>query len=64
MPALRAVRNGRDHCLLYTSRQKEDVEKIKDVAVQKYGTITTLANCAGVLVHKHFLDHNLSLIHI
>ena len=27
-------------------RQKEDVEKIKDVAVQKYGTITTLANCA------------------
>ena len=24
-------------------RQKEDVEKIKDVAVQKYGTITTLA---------------------
>lgn len=39
-------------------RQKEDVEKIKDVAVQKYGTITTLANCAGVLVHKHFLDHN------
>ncbi len=26
--------------------------------MQKYGTITTLANCAGVLVHKHFLDHN------
>lgn len=39
-------------------RKKEDVEKIKDLAVKKYGTITTLANCAGVLVHKHFLDHN------
>lgn len=39
-------------------RIKEDVEKIKDLAVEKYGTITTLANCAGVLVHKHFLDHN------
>jgi NAD(P)-dependent dehydrogenase (short-subunit alcohol dehydrogenase family) len=39
-------------------RKKEDVEKIKKVAEDKYGTITTLANCAGVLVHKHFLDHN------
>lgn len=39
-------------------RKKEDVEKIKAVAVEKYGTITTLANCAGVLVHKHFLEHN------
>ena len=39
-------------------RKKEDVEKIKEVALEKFGTVTTLANCAGVLVHKHFLDHN------
>ncbi len=39
-------------------RVKADVEKIKEVAVAKYGTITTLANCAGVLVHKPFLEHN------
>ncbi|MCC8081356.1 MAG: SDR family NAD(P)-dependent oxidoreductase [Lachnospiraceae bacterium] len=39
-------------------RQKEDVERIRELAVEKYGTITTLANCAGVLIHKHFLDHN------
>ncbi len=38
-------------------RQKQDVEKIKDMAVSKYGTITTLVNCAGVLVHKTFLEH-------
>lgn len=39
-------------------RKKEDVEKIKAAAVEKYGTITTLANCAGVLVHKPFLEHD------
>lgn len=38
-------------------RIKADVDKLYDVAMEKYGTITTLANCAGVLVHAPFLDH-------
>ena len=36
-------------------RKKEDVLKIKEAALEKFGTVTTLANCAGVLVHKPFL---------
>lgn len=39
-------------------RIKDDIEKIKSAALEKYGTVTTLINSAGVLVHKHFLDHN------
>ena len=39
-------------------RVKADVDKLYNVVMEKYGTLTTLANCAGVLVHKHFLDHN------
>lgn len=39
-------------------RKKEDVLKIKEAALEKFGTVTTLANCAGVLVHKPFLEHN------
>lgn len=39
-------------------RVREEVDKIKEIVVEKYGTITTLANCAGVLVHKPFLEHN------
>ena len=53
------AQGGEDH--LRTGQpadRKRTWKKYKDVAVQKYGTITTLANCAGVLVHKHFLDHN------
>ncbi len=38
-------------------RQKEDVENLKQVTLDTYGTVTTLANCAGILVHKPFLDH-------
>lgn len=38
-------------------RKKEDVDKLYDVVMEKYGTLTTLANCAGVLVHAPFLDH-------
>lgn len=38
-------------------RVKEDVDKLYNVVMEKYGTLTTLANCAGVLVHAHFLDH-------
>jgi NAD(P)-dependent dehydrogenase (short-subunit alcohol dehydrogenase family) len=39
-------------------RVKADVDKIYDVAMAKYGTITTLANCAGILVHGPFLEQN------
>ena len=38
-------------------RVKADVDKLYDVVMEKYGTLTTLANCAGVLVHATFLDH-------
>lgn len=38
-------------------RKKEDVDKLYDVVMEKYGTLTTLANCAGVLVHAPFLEH-------
>jgi len=39
-------------------RVKADIDKIYDVCMEKYGTMTTLANCAGVLVHKPFLEQN------
>ncbi len=51
-------RGGEAYFVQANLRVKDDIEKIKDVAVEKFGTITTLANCAGVLVHKTFLDHN------
>lgn len=38
-------------------RKKEDVNKLYDAVMEKYGTLTTLANCAGVLVHAPFLEH-------
>jgi len=38
-------------------RKKEDVEKLKKVTLDTFGTITTLVNCAGVLVHAPFLEH-------
>lgn len=37
-------------------RHKEAVDKVYDVVMEKYGTLTTLANCAGVLVHAPFLE--------
>lgn len=39
-------------------RKKEDVDKVYQAVMDRYGTLTTLVNCAGVLVHKTFLDHN------
>lgn len=38
-------------------RKKEDIDKLYDVTMKTYGGLTTLANCAGVLVHAPFLDH-------
>lgn len=39
-------------------REKSEVDKIYNAVMEKYGTLTTLVNCAGVLVHKPFLDQN------
>ena len=53
------VANGGDAIFVQANlRNKADIDKVYDAAMEKYGTITTLVNCAGVLVHKHFLDHN------
>ena len=38
-------------------RKKEDVENLKKVALDTYGTVTTLVNSAGILVHRPFLEH-------
>ncbi|CEO88508.1 SDR family NAD(P)-dependent oxidoreductase [Syntrophaceticus schinkii] len=38
-------------------RKKEDVENLKQVTLDTYGTITTLVNSAGVLVHAPFMEH-------
>jgi len=38
-------------------RKKEDVQNLKRVTLDTYGNITTLVNCAGVLVHGPFLEH-------
>ena len=38
-------------------RKKEDIQRAVKTAVDTYGTLTTLVNAAGVLVHAHFLDH-------
>ena len=37
---------------------KEGIKHLHEEAIKQYGKITTLVNCAGILVHKHFLDHN------
>ena len=39
-------------------RKKEDIDKLYDVTMKTYGGVTTIANCAGVLVHKPFLEHD------
>ncbi|NTW72227.1 MAG: SDR family oxidoreductase [Eubacteriaceae bacterium] len=40
-------------------RNPEDITKVKDAAMDKYGRIDILFNAAGVLVHKPFLDQNM-----
>lgn len=39
------------------TRQKEDVNNYIDKAKETYGKLDILVNCAGVLVHKPFLEH-------
>ena len=38
-------------------RKKEDVKTLFAKTMETYGGVTTLFNCAGVLVHAPFLDH-------
>ncbi len=53
------VKNGGDAIYVKADlRNKESVDKVYDAAMEKYGKVTTLVNCAGVLVHKPFLEHN------
>ncbi|WP_159435367.1 SDR family NAD(P)-dependent oxidoreductase [Sporobacter termitidis] len=39
-------------------RQKSDIDRLLRAALDTYGGVTTLFNCAGVLVHKPFLEHD------
>ncbi len=39
-------------------RVKEDIDHLYDVVMEKYGTITTLVNCAGILFHGTFEEHD------
>lgn len=46
-------------------RKKEDVVRLHDFAVEKMGRVDVLFNCAGVLVHKPYLeqtDDDLALV--
>ena len=38
-------------------RNRGDIANLHRKALEKYGDVTTLVNCAGILVHAHFLDH-------
>ncbi len=39
-------------------RKKESIEELKNKAYEKFGKVDILFNCAGVLVHKPFLEQN------
>jgi len=38
-------------------RSKDDIKNALQVTLDTYGDVTTLVNCAGVLVHAPFLEH-------
>jgi NAD(P)-dependent dehydrogenase (short-subunit alcohol dehydrogenase family) len=38
-------------------RKKADIENLLKKTLEAYGAVTTLFNCAGVLVHAPFLEH-------
>ena len=38
-------------------RQKEDIERLRDKALAAYGGVSTLFNCAGILVHAPYMEH-------
>jgi NAD(P)-dependent dehydrogenase (short-subunit alcohol dehydrogenase family) len=39
-------------------RSRSEIEHVIDACIDTYGRIDVLANCAGVLVHKPFLEQN------
>ena len=39
-------------------RKKEDVKNLLAKTLEAYGDVTTLFNCAGILVHAPFLENN------
>ena len=39
------------------TRNKDEVNNYIDIAKETYGEVNILVNCAGVLVHKPFLEH-------
>jgi len=39
-------------------RKKEDIKNLREKTLEKYGDVTTLFNCAGILVHGPFMEHN------
>ena len=38
-------------------RRKDEIKELLDKTLETYGYVSTLFNCAGVLVHKPFLEH-------
>ena len=38
-------------------REKADIDNLRDRALETYGDVTTLFNCAGILVHAPFMEH-------
>lgn len=39
-------------------RSKDDIKALHKAALDAYGDISTLFNCAGILVHKPFMEHS------
>jgi len=38
-------------------RKKSDIEALLSATIEKYGKVTTLFNCAGILVHAPYMEH-------
>jgi NAD(P)-dependent dehydrogenase (short-subunit alcohol dehydrogenase family) len=50
--------NGQDAVFVQADNQnRAEIEAVIDKTVELYGRIDVLNNCAGVLVHKPFLEH-------
>jgi NAD(P)-dependent dehydrogenase (short-subunit alcohol dehydrogenase family) len=56
---LRLIRaEGGDGLYVRTDvRRKEDIKRLLAATLERYGEVSTLFNCAGVLVHAPFLEH-------
>jgi len=38
-------------------RKKDDIRNLREKTLETYGDVTTLFNCAGILVHAPFMEH-------